>query len=162
MLKGANKLINTPMGIFQLDDALNPYRQYKMWMAHTNFDITPNVLDTLKQIPGVEVVYLMTRYRFLVAIAENFDKSNVRYSIQTTLCGDENTPEINPIEAKILSLKSELAGYDKWAIYVFPNGSYSWTALQPDNSNIEEYERELNLFQEAEKLSKGKLITHES
>lgn len=155
-------LVKTPFGMFQVDDAMNPYKQFKFWMGHTNFDITQTVADIIEKTPGVEVIHIFTRYRFIIAIAPSFNSGLVKHDIQQRLCGDSYANNSSIIEEKVLELKETLKGYPKWCLYVFPNGQYDYTYLKSDHSNVDEYESKETLLKEAQTISHGKLYSHES
>ena len=87
-LKNKHKIHNimsTPFGLWKVHDVMNPYRQFKLWMGHTNFTINEHVAQTIKSVPGVEVLSIITRYRFLIGIGEMFNIRNVRTAIENTL-----------------------------------------------------------------------------
>lgn len=155
-----SRIVQTPFGIYQLDDDMNPFKQYKFWMAHTNFTISYETAGIIKSLPGVEGFHPLSRYRFLVAFGQLFESSAVKTEIQNALCKNLNTNE-SLIEEKILELKEQLKVYPKWTIYLFPNGRYDIAFLEKDKSNLIEYEQKVNLFRDAEKMSHGKLISNE-
>ena len=89
-------LVTTPMGMFQLHDKMNIFNQFDCWMGYTNFEITHSVKDTLEKIEGVELLHIMTRYRFFLGVGKMFNFSDVRRSIETLLCEsviDEDSDE---------------------------------------------------------------------
>ena len=80
-------ILNTPFGFCRVDDSMNPFKRFDFWMGHTTFDITPEVRDSLKVAYGVEVLHLITRYRFIIAIGKAFNFRDVRVNIEKELCG---------------------------------------------------------------------------
>jgi hypothetical protein len=88
-------VISTPFGLWRVHDVMNPYKQFKLWMGHTNFTINQNVADTIKSVPGVEVLSILTRYRFLIGIGEMFDIRNVRSIIEKKLKCPKNNKNNN-------------------------------------------------------------------
>lgn len=58
---------------------------YQSWIGHTNFNITPNVKDQLEKIQGVEILEVMSRYRFFVGVGRMFEFSDVRKKIEQKL-----------------------------------------------------------------------------
>lgn len=156
------KVVNTPWGMFDVDDSMNPLRQFKLWMAHTNFTVSSKVKNTIMKIPGVEIFRPISKYRFIIAIGKVFKFSDVRIAIENALCGKHSIENIisridnEDIQKKIADLKKELAGKNKnWAIYVLPNGK-----VEHISSNIkdEEYDKKLNRLQRASEISHGILI----
>ena len=66
-------LVTTPMGMYQLHDKMNIMNQFDCWMGYTNFDITESVKETIENIEGVELLNIMTRYRFFLCVFKNSD-----------------------------------------------------------------------------------------
>lgn len=58
---------------------------FDCWVGHTNFNITQDTKSTLDSIEGVEVLKIMSRYRFFVGIGKMFEFKNVRKSIEKAL-----------------------------------------------------------------------------
>ena len=89
-------LVSTPMGMYQLHDKMNVMNQFDCWMGYTNFDITESVKRTIEDIKGVELLSIMTRYRFFLGVGKLFKFSSVRRLIESSVCGsnlDEETEE---------------------------------------------------------------------
>ena len=78
-------VMSTPFGLWKVTDIMNPYKQFKLWMGHTNFTINEKVANLIKKTPGVEVLSILTRYRFLVGIGEMFNIRDVRTTIESAL-----------------------------------------------------------------------------
>jgi len=150
-------VMSTPFGFWKVDDTMNPYKQFKMWMGHTNFSITEEVVNTIKQIPGVEVLKILTRYRFIVGVAELFEFSDIRRNVEEYLsCHQDEISLIvdDELKQKVYDLQEKLSSqYNQWAIYVLPNGNYDYTT-----SDEEEFFPKLNLFKNAVDHSQGILI----
>ena len=51
-----------------LSSQITMLTSFDCWVGHTNFDITPSVRDALEEIAGVEVLVILTRYRFFIGI----------------------------------------------------------------------------------------------
>ena len=125
------KVLSTPFGLWRVDDSMNPYKQFKLWMGHTNFTINKKIADTIKCIPGVEILSVLTRYRFMIGVGDLFSIREVRVAIEKTLgCSGEKPLLIDDVELKkkVLELKEELSKEKKWAIYIFPNGQIDYTS----------------------------------
>jgi hypothetical protein len=58
---------------------------FDCWMAHTNFNLTPETKSVLNKIDGVEILKICSRYRFFIGIGKMFDFNDVRYSIEQEL-----------------------------------------------------------------------------
>jgi hypothetical protein len=155
-------VMSTPFGIWKVDDTLNPYKQFKLWMGHTNFTINKDIVQLIKKTPGVEVLSIMTRYRFIIGVGELFDIRDVRVAIEQTLqCNqtDETLIEDPTLKEKIRELKDQLAKHDQWAIYVFPNGSIDFATDERGNRSFKE---KLSLYKKAVDHSAGILIEKEN
>lgn len=151
-------IIATPFGLWRIDDTMNPLKQFKLWMGHTNFSIGEKARRFIANVPGVEVLYILTRYRFIIGVGELFDIRDVRTAIEEGLCGNQ-TNQIdsikNPdIKAKVLELvEKENLEEKKWAMYVFPNGNIEWATTDDP-----EYNKKLSMMKASEKRSNGIFI----
>ena len=95
-------LVNTPYGLFNIKDVLNPMKQFIFWMGHTNFNLTEEVINTIAMTSGVEKLRPMTRYRFIIAIGKAFDFKDVRKDIEKQLLiEDTEILQIREIEDDI-------------------------------------------------------------
>ena len=150
-------VMSTPFGFWKIDDTMNPYKQFKMWMAHTNFTITEEIVNIVKEIPGVEVLQVMTRYRFIVGVGELFEIRDVRTNIEGALnCNQDENDLINDagILEEVHELKKALSqDCNQWAIYIFPNGQIDFTT-----SEEAAFGQRLNIFKQAVDHSSGVLI----
>jgi hypothetical protein len=149
-------LLQTPFGLFNIDDKLNPFRRLEFWEASTNFDITNKVKILIETTPGIEILNILTRYRFLVAIGRAFDFRTVRLELQQRVCGIK--VESLKINKEVEKLKDELADYKDYAIYIFPNGRLDWAALELDESNKNDYLSKIDIFNKSCELSNGKIV----
>jgi hypothetical protein len=68
-------------------EAIN--KMFNFWTGHTNFSITPDVAVKIEKIEGIEVLDILTRYRFRVGIAKLFRDRNVMNKIQDIVCENE-------------------------------------------------------------------------
>ena len=156
-------VMSTPFGFWRIDDIMNPYKQFKLWMGHTNFTINQKVAQIIKSTPGVEVLTILTRYRFLIGVGELFEIRNVRTAIEKSLkCNTEETNLINntQIKQEIENLKSKLLKTnDRWAIYVFPNGKIDFIT---DANGTKQFSEKLLLYKHAVDHSTGILIENDN
>lgn len=145
--ENATQLIATPFGTYRVNDKYNPLRLFVWWVGHANFNLSQSVILKLRKIPGIELLKVNTRYRFMIAVGKAFHFSDVRKDIERALdiIKDGNIDENKIIE----SLASK---HDKWAI-LFSDGSHM-TATDAD------YEEGVKEFNEYLKDNKGKMITH--
>lgn len=152
----AENVISTPFGLWRVDDTMNPYKQFKLWMGNTNFTITKKIVDTIRTIPGIEILKVLTRYKFIVGVGQLFEFKDVRLAIEKALsCHTELISLIkdDKVKQQVMDLQNQLSQYKKWAIYVFPNGQLDFTT-----SNEEDYNKKLGLFRQAVDYSNGILI----
>lgn len=147
----AGKLINTPMGLFDVDDKYNPLRQFELRIGYTNFDITAEAADIIESSPGVEAFAVLTRYRFIIGIGKLFTFETVRKEIEKNLLD-------KPLGTSLVEASKNInKNKAYWALYQFPNGEVS--TLETDSKD--EYDKRVELYREAEALSGGELLTSE-
>lgn len=75
---------HTPMG-FVPQMKNYALRTYNLWVGHCNFDVSYREAFILKDINGVEAMQIISRYRFLIGIAHQFDPSEVKAEISRKL-----------------------------------------------------------------------------
>jgi len=147
----AGKLINTPMGLFNIDDKYNPLRQFELRIGYTNFDITKDTAEIIEESPGVEAFAVLTRYRFIIGIGKLFTFETVRKSIESKLLD-------KPLDVGLMEASKNInKNKAYWALYQFPNGEVD--TLETDSKD--EYDEKVALYKEAETLSGGELLTSE-
>lgn len=157
-------VMQTPFGIFRVDDSMNPFKRFDFWMANTNFDLNKEVLRKLKKIPGVEVLIILTRYRFIIAAGKCFEFRDVRVNIERELCGKHVVSALIKgignidIANHVSNLHKEISKSPYWAIYVFPNGSIDYIN---EDERTNKFIRTQTLYEYAQQISNGILITSE-
>lgn len=158
-------LMQTPFGLFKVDDSMNPFKRFEFRMGHTNFDLTPTVIDKIQKVAGVEVLIVVTRYRFIIATAKLFDFRDVRVAIEKELCGKHQVLSLldeiknKDIKEHVVNIYNEIKNKKYWCIYVFPNGSI---VHHEDDEKTDEYEQTEALYVYASQVSNGVLITSEN
>lgn len=80
LLHNQIKVIMTPIGMLPAD-VLATSDKFNFWIGHTNFDITTGVANTIEQSSGVEVLDILTRYRFRIAVGKIFTDREVMKQI---------------------------------------------------------------------------------
>jgi len=148
------KLVHTPVGMYQVDDRMNPIRQFDCWLGHTNFDITDSIKNEIESIAGVEVLVILTRYRFFIGVGKLFSFRDVRVNIENSTCG--KTSEQREVEEYQEFVKEELSLYEHWAIFIFPNGEMAH--IGTNDLNDEDWKETVLLYKNAKMLSGGTLI----
>lgn len=83
-------------------------------MGYTNFDITTSVQDALESVDGVELLEVMSRYRFFLGVGKLFNFSDVRRDVEEQLCDnfelDSDTEEtVEMIKSLYLQIDSGLS-----------------------------------------------------
>ena len=63
---------------------------FDCWMVYTNFNITEDVKEELNKTEGVEVLKIVSRYRFFVGIGKMFNFKEVRKDIEENLTDKGN------------------------------------------------------------------------
>ena len=155
------KMVNTPMGWFQINDKMAPGNQFDCWIGHANFDITPSVRDALEEIPGVEVLVILTRYRFFLGVGRMFNFRDVRVTIEKDILSDGYAglqDELDSSHATKLveDIKESLSAENHWAIFVFPNGEVDF--ISADSSEDKLYKETLTLYRNAKIITGGLII----
>lgn len=175
------KVVQTPFGIFSISDDLNPYKTYKFYLADTNFNVTQSVKDIIEETEGVEILKVLSRYRFIIAVGRCFDAGEVRMNITSQLCAESDKESLtlaNGIYDKLAEIQDiELRDkahsiievlnidYDKeWIFYMFPNGAIEFSGIAKDSDNEELllYNEEKMKILECHEISSGVLIQYDS
>lgn len=160
-----NQVINqvsvTPFGLWKIDDTMHPMKQFKFWMGHTNFSIGRKARAVLKKVPGVEVLRIISRYRFIIAIGNLFTTSEVKLKIQEQLCGI-HIKNIELSDGKRISdvLNDLKMNCKKWALYIFPNGKYDYVGTDLDNDIL--FNERKSTLAEAQTISSGVYLTSDT
>ena len=69
-------------------------------IGHTNFNITTSIKDKLNEVDGIEVLNVISRYRFFIGIGKMFKFSEVRKDIENCILVKGETIE-SRIESSI-------------------------------------------------------------
>ncbi len=77
----------TPMGILSMKPEILAGSEFKFWIGHTNFTITPKIVSIIEQIPGVETIDVWTRYRFRLGVGRLFKDSSVMFELKEAAIG---------------------------------------------------------------------------
>lgn len=152
------KLVHTPVGMYQVDDRMSPIKQFDCWLGHTNFDITDFVQNYIESTPGVEVLVILTRYRFFLGVGKLFSFRDVRVGIENSICSKElsDDDEFSVADTEVEGIKLELSEYEHWAIFIFPNGEISH--IGTNDLEDKKYKKTVLLYKNAKILSGGTII----
>ena len=143
-------LVTTPMGMFQLHDKMNILNQFDCWMGYTNFDITKSIQSSMEKIEGVELLKIVTRYRFFLGVGKLFDFSDVRRLIEAKFC-DEDLDE--DTEDSVNMIKDTISSDRYWAIFVSQSGEILYAST--NNDSDEDYLKKLSLYRKRKKKNGG-------
>ena len=69
----------------QLIEDISMLSSFDCWIGHTNFDITHEIKNKLDKTPGVEVLKILSRYRFFIGVRKLFNFKNVRKDIEKNI-----------------------------------------------------------------------------
>jgi hypothetical protein len=58
---------------------------FDCWIGHTNFDITHSVKNKLDVVEGVEILKIMSRYRFFIGLGTLFKFNDVRKNVEEVI-----------------------------------------------------------------------------
>lgn len=158
-------VVITPMGILPLRPWNDPTKVFNFWLGETNFDITGEVTEILNDIPGVEILDIFTRYKFRIAVGNNFKFQDVRQAIELALDAvphktenNDTTDNVNitlddDTKTKIQQIiKTQLAQYPLWALYVCPNGQIDMIGSE---EKTKEFNERIEMYTEAKRLAGG-------
>ena len=125
--------IRTPLGQFDPKEPMSPSNMFDCWFCHTNFDLTEADKNELDMVDGIEVLRIVSRYRFFIGIGKMFSLTDVRPQVELALNVNQHSI--------IAQLISEISGKRKWAIGVYEDGSY--VSITSDIESDDEYDAEL-------------------
>ncbi len=85
--KQANTTSNMPILPIskELMDDMAMLSNFDCWIGHANFDITKEIKSRLNKTEGVELLKVLSRYRFFVGIGKMFDFKEVRKNIEKNI-----------------------------------------------------------------------------
>jgi len=107
------RLISGPYGLIPLNEHGLSNKLYKLWVGHTNFDITPKIVSAIEQINGVEILRVWTRYRFWIGIGNMFDVEIVQKQIEDKICNKNKKSNLLVIKNLTDTIKTK---NNSWAI----------------------------------------------
>ena len=150
-------LVTTPMGMYQLHDKMNIMNQFDCWMGYTNFDITTSVQEVLESVEGVELLEVMSRYRFFLGVGKLFDFSDVRVEIEEALCDAAFLD--NDTEETVEMIRDNISSDRYWAIFVCKSGEILYTSTNEDND--ESYTKTLEHYKKRKNKNGGLIYQNE-
>ena len=149
-------LVTTPMGVYQLHDKMNIMNQFDCWMGYTNFDITKSIQDSIEQAEGVELLSVMSRYRFFLGVGKMFKFPDVRRAIEASVCCsplDQDTKE------SVDLIKDSISSDKFWTIFVSQSGEISYASTNSETDEI--YFSKLKHYQKRKKKNGGVIFQND-
>jgi hypothetical protein len=139
------KGMRTPQGLYFIDEDASLADVYNFWIGHTNFLVTHFVLNEIEKTAGVEIVDVLTPFRFRIAVGKMFDWEEVRADLENKICDPErlnlnSDKELNEDDKKkINGISREMAEYAPyWAGFMLPNGKVSTVVSKNLNKKFQD------------------------
>ena len=73
----------------ELLSAVKLANNFNCWFGHTNFEIRRSIKDLIETTDGVEILYIVSRYRFLMGVGNAFEFSSVVADLEQRLNNNE-------------------------------------------------------------------------
>lgn len=109
---GVGPLVFSPMGAIPL----LPPNSMNMWIGNCNFTIDDEVINKIKVIDGVETLEPLTRYRFRVGIAKQFNDKRILLKINKSVCGITYSLSAKQIESDIINFMLRDHASREWIV----------------------------------------------
>ena len=74
--------IITPFGIMPITEQNRASTYFKLWVGHCNFKLTEDFYKIIGREGGVEALYILTPYRFRIAVGKMFVDRNVMKAVR--------------------------------------------------------------------------------
>jgi hypothetical protein len=153
--------VQTPIGVFPQDSFFLPSNRWDCWIGSTNFDITFNLQDEIKEVAGVERLKTIGRYTFFIGVAKLFDIRDVRRDIEKVACiytESEILSDVN-IKMAVEEVKNQISDKPYWSIFVGVDGDIDYCIS--DEMDIV-YLRDVNKLNKKKESSGGMIIRSEN
>lgn len=122
-------LVRTPLGMFNPKESMAPCNMFDCWIGHTNFPLTVREKSILDNVEGIEILRIMSRYRFFIGIGKLFSLTEVRPRVELALeIGREST---------IQQIMEEIGDEPVWAVGIYADGKYK-IIFPEDDSDFDE------------------------
>jgi len=125
-------------------------RNFNIWLLHSNFEMNNDTLDLLWDIPGIEVLEPLTRYRLKIAFGKLFKEEEVKTKINRVLLfSDHQQLTLTAgLKEQVDRAADILKDYTFWIIMVLPNGKMQTASAQTYDPT---FERTYELFRETQR-----------
>jgi hypothetical protein len=166
------KVIHTPFGFFSVTEHILATDRFDFWLLHTNFNLTPEIVEKIELVDGVETLDVLTRYRARIGIPKTsglFTSEGVKLAIQKAILEydyKENVLVDNILYTKFpidiaKMVQSTIKDINKlneyWGLYVLPNGKIDIVTCD----KIEDLQEKLNTYNLATQNVGGYVITYQ-
>ena len=162
------QVMHTPFGALSMLTNTVAANQFEFWWMHANFDITNEIRDIIKKVPGVETLEVTTRYRARVGFPKSgfFAGNQIMHDIQAAITDIDHIRQnqaliglSNNIAYSVIEMRDKIdEKHDNWALLVLPNGHIE--VIYSDKIDPI-YQEKLKLFNTTQKLVGGRLLTSE-
>lgn len=120
-------MVRTPLGAYSPYEQMTPTKLFDCWIGHTNFSLTEGDKIRLDMVDGIEVLRIMSRYRFFIGIGKLFDLKSVRPQVEIAL-GIQR-------DSLISQIISEISGKAKWAVAIYEDASHRSISSDHDDES---------------------------
>jgi hypothetical protein len=149
-------------------------KSFQIWIGHTNFNLNADITNALNRFTGVEILRILTRYRFLIGFGKAFlsspdhdeDSKNPDSTFDPTRKIREDINkffESTKIEEEIyassivsenqpITIKSKY-----WAEYILPNGKKKVVVSEEDTPEFQHY---MEVLKESQQNVGGSLTSY--
>lgn len=170
--KPPNKVIHTPFGFLSFTEHILASSQFDFWILHTNFNLTPLIVNKIEQVPGVETLDVLTRYRARIGIPKTsglFTSEEVKLAIQKAILEFDYKENIlienlliNDFTQEVVNLVQDTVkkinrNNEYWGMYILPNGQLDITLC----NNNKELQEKLNSYSLAMQNVGGMILTYQ-
>tara|TARA_Y100000296_G_C5075438_1_gene207073 strand:- start:174 stop:743 length:570 start_codon:yes stop_codon:yes gene_type:complete len=83
---------------------MNLINNYDCWVGYTNFDVTESKKQLMEVVEGVEVLHVISRYRFFIGVGKLFDFGDVRLKIESGLSEEQSDPTNEKIQSRLATI----------------------------------------------------------
>lgn len=168
VMQTGTKVLGTPFGLVPIDNQWLIDNHIEFWMIETNFNINTEIQNSIKNIHGVEILHVFTRYKARVGIPKSglFKSSIVINNIKNKISELFRAQQIAPlselpldIAEKCVNLRDNLyKKYDYWGFIVLPNGNIESVC---SNTDDDFFKQKIEILKSTSKLTRAKIILSE-
>lgn len=160
-------VVITPLGIIPVKPFNDITQIFNFWLGETTFSLTEKMCVIINQVPGVEVFDVFTRYKFRIAIGNNFKFQNVRQDIEKVLDAvpskkktEGGNMELTPLKKLQVQqlVQNKLMRFPYWAIYICPNGEIDMSVSHEQDKNFQE---SVEIYVVARELAGGAIYKYD-